>query len=125
MTENNSFYVCEQFPLFLFETREGARDWLGQFNKDMGELFAHMRPSLNYCKNGCIAECASSVSAYQRIQIWPINSGELIFVVEKNKQLWHVIIGEKAGWIAVLDWLNIQPVEQNKNGIRLLAFAKI
>jgi hypothetical protein len=41
------------------------------------------------------------------------NPKEPIFVIEKKGKQWHVIIGEKIGWIVAEEFLEIQPLVVN------------
>jgi hypothetical protein len=48
-------------------------------------------------------------------QVFVSKEGELLFLIEKIEttfhEIWHVIVGERAGWVVMPDWIVMEAVE--------------
>ena len=106
---NNPFYVCEKYYLLIYETKEDA----SPPNPGFSAISDHNR---KYMSNIFSKELMSTVACSI--------PGEPIFVVEKEDKYWHVIIGERIGWIIVEDEAELKNlkgrrIEPWKNQIRI------
>jgi hypothetical protein len=87
MTKDNSeFYICDVY-LLLYETK--AKAVIGEG----GPYTAHLT---EYC-----------TSRYKYAE-----KNTPIFVVKKYGKYWHVIAGERIGWIIAEEWLGIKQLKR-------------
>jgi hypothetical protein len=82
---NNPFYICDQYQLPIYGTREDAVISAAATVETIGKRIGVVRFSL---------------------------PREPIFVIKKDHNLWHVIIGETVGWILLpIKWDILKPLE--------------
>jgi hypothetical protein len=100
MKTNSSFFVCKDYFLLFYETREDA---LAATAADSGR-----------CGSTSWSRAAAAEANYWskelNSRVTFSNPGEPIFVIRKDEEYWNVIIGERIGWIIVKDWLEIKPL---------------
>jgi len=85
----DSFYVCENFCLLIYQTKEEAS-----------------RP----CRVSAMHPSARSVwrNTELHTKITYSNPQEPIFVIKKENLYWNIIVGERIGWIIIEKWLGIR-----------------
>jgi hypothetical protein len=103
---NNNFYTCNYF-LFIYETKEMAQEAANWY--DEGDA---ARPSSAWMSVWWITPSvgASFWSRILRSKVMCANPEDTIFVMSKEDKYWNVIIGEKIGWVIVVNGL-VKPVE--------------
>jgi len=86
---SDQFYISEKHQLPMFETKEHAKSVISQVPTHLFE-YKVSKPKM-----------------YS-------NANTPIFVISKSDDIWHVIIGEKIGWIVVRDWMNLKSLDETK-----------
>jgi hypothetical protein len=101
---NNQFYMCEKYYIFIFDTKYNA-----------------IVTSKNSAGGSATPRAAIHAAAYWskelNSRVTYSDPGEPIFVLKKDGEFWNVIVGEKIGWIVVVNWMKIKQLEKN-NGTK-------
>jgi len=89
LIQDNTFFICEEYYLFVFETEDGARDadLLGYFPIDATADCMLVDKDTDFWAR----ELKEKVTC--------VNPGELIYLLDKFDKWWHVIADERIGWI--------------------------
>jgi len=113
MNYSNNLYVCEKYYLLVYETKEIAA---AAFPEGAArEIAAGVQtPSTKITKDMFVEGVAAYWSGVLNSKVAWVQPGEPILFVEKNDSFHKILVGEKIGWIAASEWLNIKPLE-NKN----------
>lgn len=105
--QNNTFFVCEDYYLFLFETENGARD---------ADLLGYF-PDKKLIEKG-LSNSVAWWSTELKEKVTRANPGELVYLLDRIDKWWHVIIGERIGWIIAEDWLSFKTYSTNDNMVK-------
>ena len=105
--KHDRLFICNDYHIFLYSTFDVAVQQIA-------------------CGNINVVAEETMLAAREQTAWWTIYTQELvtftrpdwpIFLVEKtefnNPDFWHVISGERSGWIIFKKWLNIKPLENN------------
>jgi hypothetical protein len=100
----NSFYNLKHQEIRLYDTFEGLEKFFyNSTMKDFSEVLQIM--SIKRVASNALVNNEQGWSEYLKINIQAIKVTNPIFLVEKRMlstrhvEAWHVIIGEKIGWI--------------------------
>lgn len=112
----NPFYICQKYCLLIYETRERAaatsktameRAHSGDIVERSGVAYWGPDPER------AVRVTADFWSQYLKSKVIFSLPKEPIYVISKDHHYWHVIIGNKFGWIIVRDWLQIKQLENS------------
>jgi hypothetical protein len=125
----NQFFVCDKFYLVFYETLEDAElvymSAAGSVcceNFEIGklDLSAGYRPHVMACEEDWISGCRAYWYASTKVKLSFLPPNELIYLlnivspIKTSEKYWHVIIGEKIGYIIVDDWLEIKQLRKHE-----------
>ena len=119
MTNSNPFYVCEDYFLLIYETKENAAagrampGWVDPAAVAVATAAVAGRLVLR----GGVPLYGEAAAEYwsKRLnsRVLFSNPNEPIFLIKKEDKYWHVIIGERVGWIIAEDWIGIKELKNN------------
>lgn len=98
MNANNSFYVCEEYSLLIYETKDHA--------ESAYKLEDYLASGLKSINSATAVALYLSKKFQTKITVAGLK--EPIFVIEKLENYWNVIVGEKIGWIATHESLQLK-----------------
>lgn len=110
---NNPFYTCEEIQFLLFESVEkamvarkhGLKKGYGYVGKETFGNYYPVYPTLDYWSK--ITKSCVQIS----------EPAKIIYQIKDDYEFWHVIIGDKVGWINVplMSRKSIKQIENNNN----------
>jgi len=109
---NNSFYYCEYYAIRLFSTKESAieADYRAQqivmHEERFFEANGHNNDVSNIRSRFFVAPNCIIYLLYQEPYI--AHRGDDL------PEVWHVIAGERVGWIVVCNWMYLTNLKNNE-----------
>jgi hypothetical protein len=95
-----SVYTCEKYGFLLFGTKEMASE--AASGDDNPILYIESRSDA--------VVFASLWSKRLRTKVHVLLPKDIILVLSKERELWHVLAGEKTGWIIVPQWTQLKEI---------------
>lgn len=118
------FYICEDHYLLIYETRDaivnakqntGEPASMSRKISSLSSIDTIPTPAIRYHvarRSSDNIHVATSVARYWehklKSKVVFCLPKEPIFVIEKQNIHWHVIIGNKIGWIEAANWLELK-----------------
>jgi hypothetical protein len=101
---NNAFYICDEYFLLIYETREILSS-IRRPEPPVVREMDHVKYWIDRFKP------TKTKFSYPK---------EPIFLIERYKrghgcEHWKIIVGENIGWTVIFDFMNVKPLEMEKN----------